>query len=123
MVYIETTSRKQKAVLWPAGTDSTSTGRKKVLANTEIKVRWEDREQDALNVEGETIRVDATAVVDRDIEVGSLMWLGAKADWTALTGNLKEVVSIGKIPNLKSTRFRRVVGLVRYSDDLPPIQT
>lgn len=123
MVYIESTSRRQDATLWAAGTESTSTGRKKVLANTAIKVRWEDREQDALNAVGETIRVDALAVVNRDIAIGSLMWLGKRANWTATTGDLKEVVTFSKVPNLKGTRFRRTVGLVRYSDDLPPIQT
>lgn len=123
MVYIESTSRRQDATLWPAGTESTSISRKKVLANIAIKVRWEDKKQDALDASGETIKVDALAVVDRDIAIGSLMWLGKRANWTAATGDLKEVVSFSKIPNLKGTRFRRVVGLIRYSDDLPPIQT
>ncbi len=123
MVYIEFTSRRQDATLWAAGTESTEIGRKKVLANVAIKVRWEDREQDALDASGETIRVDALAVVDRDVAIGSLMWLGKRADWSTATGDLKEVVTFSKVPNLKGTRFRRVVGLIRYSDDLPPIQT
>ena len=123
MVYIETTHLHQKATYWAAGTTSTSIGQKRVQAAIEIDVRWEDGESDALNAEGETIRIDATAVVDRDIEVGSIMWLGEKADWTSSTGNLREVVSFSKIPNLKGTRYRRVVGLVKYSDNLPPIQS
>lgn len=123
MVYIESMSLRQDATLWAAGTESTSIGRKKVLANTAIKVRWEESEQDALDVEGETIRVDALAVVDQDIAIGSLMWLGKRANWTVATGELKEVVTFSKIPNLKGTRFRRTVGLIRYSNDLPPIQT
>jgi hypothetical protein len=123
MVYIESTSRRQDATLWAAGTETTSIGRKKVLASVAVEVRWEDREQDALNAEGETIRVDALAVVDRDIAIGSLMWLGKRANWTATIGDLKEVVTFSKVPNLKGTRLRRVVGLIRYSDDLPPIQT
>ena len=122
MVYIETMSRRQKATLWAAGTESTSIGRKKVLPSVEISVRWEDKEQDALNAEGETIRVDSLVVVDRDVAVGSLMWLGEKADWTTSAGNLREVLSFSKVPNIKGTRFRRTVGLIRYSDDLPPIQ-
>lgn len=123
MVYIESMSLRQDATLWAAGTESTSIGRKKVLANTAIKVRWEESEQDALDAEGETIRVDALAVVDQDIAIGSLMWLGKRANWTVATGELKEVVTFSKIPNLKGTRFRRTVGLIRYSNDLPPIQT
>lgn len=123
MVYIESMGRNQKATYWAAGTGSTSLGRKKVLASTEIDVRWEDREQDALGPDGETIRVDSVAVVAQDIEVGSILWLGKRADWTSAVGNLKEVVSFSKVPNLKGTRFRRIVGLVRYRDALPPIQT
>lgn len=122
MVYIETTGRKQKATLWAAGTESTSIGQKKVLAAVEIDVRWEEKQQDALNEQGETIRVDALVVVGQDIAVGSLMWLGELADWSAATGNLKEVVAFSKIPSLKGTRFRRTVSLVRYSESLPPIQ-
>ena len=123
MVYIESASRRQKATYWAAGTTSTSAGQKKVQASIEIKVRWEDKEQDALNAQGETIRVDAVAVVNRDIEVGSIMWLGAKRDWTTATGNLKKVISFSKIPNIKGTRFRRVVGLERFSESLPTIET
>jgi len=123
MVRLETASLKQKATLWPAGTDSTSSGQKKVTAAVELDVRWEDKEEDALDSRGEVIRIDATAIVKQDIEVGSLMWLGRKRDWSASVGNLREVVSFSKIPTIKGGRFRRVAGLRRFSDTLPPIQT
>jgi len=123
MVYLETASRHQKATYWAAGTETTDDGRKKVLAATEITVRWNNKQSDAIAPEGELIRVDATVVVDRDVEIGSLMWLGEKADWSASVGGLNEVVTFSKVPNVKGTRYRRVVGLVRYSDSLPPIET
>lgn len=123
MVYIESMSRRQNATLWAAGTESTSTGRKKVLASVAIKVRWEDEEHDVLGAGGETIKAHTLVVVDRDIAIGSLMWLGKRANWTAAVGDLKEVVSFSKVPNIKGTRFRRVVSLIRYSNALPPIQT
>jgi len=122
MVYIETMGRKQKATYWAAGTTYTDTGQLKITASIEISVRWEDKEQEALDGQGNTIRMDAVVVVDRDIGVGSLMWLGEKADWIAATGGLYEVVSFSKVPNLKGTRFRRVVGLIRYSESLPPLE-
>lgn len=122
MVRLETASLKQKATLWPAGTESTSAGQKKVTAAVEIDVRWEDKEDDALDPKGEVIRIDATAIVKQDIEVGSLMWLGRKRDWSAGV-TLSEVVSFSKIPTIKGGRFRRVAGLRRFSDTLPPIQT
>ena len=123
MVYLETSSRRQKAVLWAAGTEHTSEGRKKVIAAVEIDVRWEEKQQDALNEAGEIIRVDAVAVVNQTVAVGSLMWLGELEDWVAATGGLKEVVSFSSVPNIKATRFRKTVGLVRYSESLPPIET
>lgn len=123
MVRLETASLKQKATLWPAGTESTKSGQKKVTTAVELDVRWEDKEEDALDSKGEVIRIDATAIVKQDIEVGSLMWLGRKRDWSAGVGNLREVVSFSKIPSLKGGRFRRVAGLRRFSDTLPPIQT
>ena len=121
MVRFETTSRTQKAVLYASSTDHTSQGQKKVAAAVELDVRWEEGQSDALNDRGETIRIDATAVVDQDITVGSLVWLGAKDDLPSPVTDLKEVVSFSKIPNQKGTVFRRVVGLIRYSNALPPI--
>lgn len=123
MVRLESASRRQKATLWPAGTESTSAGQKKVAAAVEIDVRWEDKEEDALDEKGEVIRIDAAVIVNQNIEVGSLMWLGRKRDWSETVGNLREVVSFSKIPTLKGKRFRRVAGLKRFSDTLPPIQT
>lgn len=121
MVRFETTSRHQKAVLYASSTGHTSQGQKKVSAAVELDVRWEEGQSDALNERGETIRVDATVVVDRDITIGSLMWLGAKDDLPSPVTSLKEVVTFSKIPGLKSQVFRRIVGLIRYSDSLPPI--
>lgn len=121
MVRFETTNRHQKAMLYEGSTQHTSQGRKKVKKGFEIDVRWEQRQSDALNEQGEMIKVDATVVVDRDIAVGSLMWLGAEDDLPSPVTELKEVVSSTKIPNLKGSIFRRVVGVIRYSNDLPPI--
>jgi len=122
MVRIETTSRRRKAVLY-ASDDAplTSIGQKKVAAAVELDVRWEEKQTDALNARGETIKVDVTVVVNQDITVGSLMWLGAKDDLPSPVTDLKEVVSFSKTPNIKGTKFRRVVGLIRYSNSLPPI--
>lgn len=121
MVYIESMGRTQKAVLWAAGTTSTSIGRKKVSAAVEIDVRWENVQRDALGDDGETIVTDATVQVYQDVAVGSLVWLGELADWSTSVGGLHEVVTVGKIPNLKGTRFRRILGVIRYSNSLPPI--
>ena len=122
MVRFETTSRNQKAVLYASSAAPlTSIGQKKVDAAVELDVRWEEGQSDALDANGEKIRVDALVVVDRDITIGSLMWLGAKDDLPSPVTDLKEVVAFAKIPNEKGTTFRRTVGLIRYSNSLPPI--
>jgi len=123
MVYIESASRLQKAVLWELGTTATSTGKAKVKAAAEISVRWVEAESQGLSEAGETIRLDSKAVVNQDIEVGSLMWLGSLSSLPSPVTDLYKVVSFSKVAGIKATRFRRSVGLQRYSDTLPPIET
>ena len=122
MPRLMTSKLKQKATYWAAGATSTSTGKKKVAAAVEIDCRWEDGQSDALNGSGEAIRLDATVVVDRDVAVGSLFWLGEKADWSASVGGLYEAVTFSDTPDIRGKHFRKVVGLIRYNDKLPPIE-
>ncbi len=64
--------RFQKAVLWTfAGYDGH--GDVKVSAAVEVDVRWEERRSETLDVNGNSIAVDATAVVGQEISVGSVM--------------------------------------------------
>jgi hypothetical protein len=113
--------RKQKAVYWAPLETSTSTGRKKVGATkTELEVRWEASQADALDGNGETILLDAQVKVYQDIGIGGLMWLGALTSLPSPPTNLYEVVTFEKVPNTKGTDYERWVGLQRYSDALPP---
>lgn len=114
----ETTSRHQKAVLWAAnGFDDY--GEPKVDAAVEIDVRWEEKLQEAVDPNGNTVAVDAVAVVNQDIVVGSIMWLGKKDDLATPPVDLKQVMAFNKIPDVKGRVFRRTVDLVRYSNELP----
>lgn len=116
----ETICRHQKAVLWAAnGFDDY--GEPKVDAAAEITVRWEEGLREAVDPNGNTIAVDAVAVVDQDIVVGSIMWLGLKDDLATPPVGLKQVVSFSKIPDVKGRVFRRTVGLIRYSNELPAL--
>ena len=67
MVKIETTRRRQYAVLWAAGTTYTEIGRKKVQSAVQVEVRWEEKQPDAMNDNGESIRLDASVVVAQDV--------------------------------------------------------
>lgn len=116
----ETTSRHQKAVLWVAnGFDDY--GEPKVDAAVEIDVRWEERLQEAVDSNGNTIAVDAVVVVNQDVIVGSIMWLGEKEDLATPPVSLKQVMTFNKIPDIKGRNFRRTVGLIRYSNKLPAL--
>ena len=117
----ERTGRKQKAVYWAPLTTSTSTGRKKVSSSkVQIDVRWEAGQQEALDGQGETIRLDAAVKVYQDVAIGGLMWLGALTALPTTPTNLYEVIMFDKIPNTKGTVYERWAGLQRYSDTLPP---
>jgi hypothetical protein len=122
MVYIETMRRKEKVTLWVVGTETTSTARKKVVTPVQIKVRWTEKESEALSPDGEKIRLDVTAVVAQAVPVGSIMARCEKADYDG-TQDLYEVVVNPQTHNLKQTRKRRVAGLIRYSGSLPPIES
>lgn len=118
----ETADRHQTAVLWPAtGFDKYGDVTIADADGTQVKVRWEDRKSESLDAQGNTIGTDATVVVDRVIAVGSIMWQGKKDDLADPPVNLKQVVEYSAIPDVKGRNIRRVVKLVRYSNELPAI--
>lgn len=108
----------QKAVYWAAdGHDDY--GDVKVAAPVNINVRWEERQSEVLDSDGNTIRIDAVVVVDREMAAGGILWLGEEADLPDSPTNLKQVVIYSTIPDVKGREFRRVVKLIKYSNELP----
>ncbi len=116
----ELADRKQKAVLW-AASGVGDYGEHKVTAATQLNVRWEEKRREAVGALGNSIAIDATVVVDREVAVGSIMWLGKKDDLATPPVDLKEVVDYQEIPDVKNRKRRRVVLLVRYSNELPTL--
>ena len=117
---METSSLKQKALLWAAnGVDNY--GDVKVDAAIEIDVRWEDRREETVDANGKTIAVDATVYVDRVIPVLSIMWLGTLRTVADPPVNLNQVLVSGSIPDVKGRHYRRWVKLMRYSNELPAL--
>ena len=115
--------RLQTAVLWPcSGRDNY--GEPQVGSPVEILVRWITKRMEALDALGNTIALDAQAVVNQEIAVGSLMWLGTLASWQG-TGSavqpsdLMQVKIYDEATDLKGRATRRTAGLMRFRDALP----
>ena len=112
--------RFQKAVLWTfAGYDGH--GEVKVSAAAEIDVRWEEGNNEMRGPDGHNVAVDATVVVGQEIDVGSILWLGAIADVATPPVSLKQVVAKKSTPDDKGRHYRRALGLMKYSNELPTL--
>ena len=111
----------QKAVLWPTAGPKDRYGVLQVGDPVEIFVRWENTRCEMLNSKGEVIGVDASVVTDRDITVGSRMWLGELADWYGTGSGVEDdevmqVLSVEKATDLKGRILRRELLLCRYKN-------
>lgn len=113
-----TSHRHEKAVLWRfAGMDRES--KPLVYDPVEIDVRWEETREDVLNpLSGQMVTKSANVVVDQEIALGSIMWLGELADVPA-TGDFRQVIEYKQTPNYDNTLVRRTVGLMRFRNTLP----
>ena len=89
-------------------------------------MRWNTRRNRALDPQGNTILLDASAVVEREIPVGSIVWLGELAEWSG-TGSgdveteLMEVKTYRETPDVRNGEVRRVIGMMKYKGVLPTI--
>jgi hypothetical protein len=125
---LEVSDLNQQAILWPfTGYDRYS---QPVLGTPVlIPVRWITKRRRVLDAKGNTIDLDAEAVVDRQIDIGSVMWLAtgdALADWfgvlsywagtgSGLTDDERcEVKIYSEASDVKGRFVRRTVGLVRF---------
>lgn len=113
--------RYQRAILWPfAGYDRY--GEVVVGTPVEVGVRWEARRRETLDNLGNTVMLEAVAVVDQPIAVGSHMWLGTLEDFyesgsAGPSTEVMEVVTTRYLPDSKGRHYRRTVGLTKYKDN------
>lgn len=134
MPAFETMDRRQYALLWErSGTNSY--GEPTVSVGVELNptvsdggVRWVHKSQLMLDPLGNTIQVDATVVVNRDVEIGSIMWEGGLDDVPGTgtsgappDGQLMEVVTKDRATDLKNRYTRRTLGLKRFNGTLPTV--
>lgn len=114
----------QRAVLWLSGNTFDQFGQPVVAPPVEIAVRWNDKQGEALDATGNTITLDATAVVDRRITIGSRLWLGTLAQWNGtgpgsgqeIPNRLIEVKTYSETPDIKGRNSFKTVGLLRFRD-------
>lgn len=119
----ELSNRLQKAVLWSfSGYDAY--GQPAVSSTPiELHVRVQDGESEAQDPQGNTHTIDGTVVVDRIIELGSILWIGALAD-LPMDGSpmdLLHVKTFNGTPDLKNRVSQRMVGIMRYKGTLPGV--
>ncbi len=124
-----------KAALWAsAGVDDYA--EPLVRRAVQIDCRWVGAQSRVLAPDGNTIAVDATAVVAQDIAIGSIMYLLPDSvvwrddetvpgtgtwDLTVPTAGLMQVKAVNGTYDIKRTWQRRTVGLMRYNSALPRI--
>lgn len=116
----EKTDLRQKAVLWvPNGVNKY--GEKTFADPIEISVRWNTQRRATLDGKGNTVMLDATAVVDRVIAIGSEMWLGELEDWYgtgSVSGDdeLMYVKTYNETPDLRNREKMQTVGLMKAKE-------
>jgi hypothetical protein len=115
----------QKAIVWLAeGTDRY--GDPKVSDTPiEIRVRWITGRMESLDANGNVMALEATAIVKREIPVGSRMWLGSLAEFmgTGSAGADTEIMEVkiyNEVPDEKGRNRTRSVGMMRFHDEKPP---
>lgn len=81
----------QKAVYWPPGSESTSVARdfddygKPLYADAvEIDCRWDDCDEEITLPDGKREFSTSKVIVDRDVSLRGVLWLGELADVTYL---------------------------------------
>lgn len=130
MPAVETMDRWQKAVLWPAVLDQAgrvlfSRHGEPLVSTTPVEVytRWENCLKQILLPNGNVVQITATVVVNRDVDIGSRMWLGGLDDLPG-TAFLPEtgvnyVYGFDSTPDIKNRFQRKTLLLTRDKDSLP----
>lgn len=113
--------RVQEAILWPLNTYDRH-GQPTVGNPVELLVRWVGQQSQSLDPAGNVITIDATVVLDQDVTIDSLMWLGTLNEWKNGGGSqapgkpLMVVKAFNSTPDVRGRATRRTAGLMRYQD-------
>ena len=104
------------------GTDNF--GHYKVDDPVQVDVRWEDTEREIQDGQGGTIAIAAEVVVDQEVEIGSLFYLGTLLAYNALIAAEMafyryRAAQYKSIPDVKGRHPRRTLMLTKESKQLP----
>ncbi len=110
----------QKAVWWSV-TGKNRYGEPTVAAAVEICTRWEIGNKESKDNADTTVEIHSVVTVDRDVEVGDILRLGAKIDLPSPVDDLREVRKFRKIPNIKGRESKRIALLIKHGNTLPQL--
>ena len=127
MPHMEQAYRRQRAVLWEATGATDEFSQPTLSAPVEIIVRWVNKRKEMIDPQGNKVSVDATAVVNQAVPIGSEMWLAPLVTDSALdqwygTGSagqdsgVMQVIADNFTPDIKNRVNRRTVGLMKFKD-------
>lgn len=97
----------QTATYWGSPT-SDGTGGQSYDAPVELKVRWEERQEEFLTAEGETEVSNAIVWTSQDVDILGYLFLGASVavDPTRVTGAFR-ILAVRSIPSLRGSQSER----------------
>lgn len=122
---LETMGRGQDAVLWPAAGEDRF-GEVLLGDPVPVRVKWDWTRRVMRGPDGNPVVVDAVAVCDRRVEVGSLLRLGSIDDLppgTDLSAEVSEAMQVVAYEETGAVKYRpahvyRELGLSRTRDSL-----
>lgn len=117
---METDHLTQKAVLW-AKSGNGRDGLPTVSAGVEIDVRWETASDEDISDQDVAAIASDILMTDQEIELGSILWKGELTSVPDSPTNLREVVAVEYIPDVKGNATQYTVILARYANELPQI--
>lgn len=106
-------SRIHDAVLWEPTGEDRFREYEYATPGRAIKVRWLDEKSEALDPQGKTVKLDASAVVGEELVIGCLLAKGTVVDFE---NPLYQVITQRKRSDLGGRETKRTVGLIRYKD-------
>lgn len=110
--------RYQLATLYMAQEAYDRYGQRILDTPVQVYVQLQTKRQQVVTADGETVALDATAIADRRITVGSLLVLGAGLG-TGTDDELMEVKTYNETPDAKNRYKAMSVGLMRFRQALP----
>lgn len=106
----------QTAVYWPpestesAGDAFNNYGQPQVSLPSEVSVRWTDKNEEFISLQGTSLISRAVVLVDQDVEVGGILMLGEMVDLNSSldikdNDNAWEIKRVDKIPDIDAEDF------------------